>query len=71
MTENINVTTAITENDSTIKNIGDVYKAQPGVITCNHCDYPFVPQNNHRFACPCCNKNFLQCPRCHKYIERL
>jgi hypothetical protein len=36
MTENINVTTAIIENDSVIKNLGDVYKAQPGMITCNH-----------------------------------
>lgn len=59
------------ELDNKVKNISDLYRQNPGVITCNHCDYPFVPQNIHRFNCPYCFKDFIQCPKCHKYIEKL
>jgi phage terminase large subunit GpA-like protein len=57
------------EEEKKVKTISDLYKQKPGSVTCNHCDYFFIPQDTHRFNCPHCYKNYIQCPKCKKYIE--
>lgn len=64
---------AISENDSVIpkvKNLSDLYRQNPGVITCNHCDYLFIPQNEHYFTCITCNVSYIVCQRCKKLIVK-